>query len=535
MIRFKRAISMTMAVCTMASMVTACGGNSSKSAESTSAAATPKQIVPITVLVHDRGTIPSSEGTLDDNWFTKWVNEQAGKDIGVSVKFVSVPNAQREQVLATRLASGDAPDVSYTYDLPTLSNYSMNGGLTELKDLLDKYGTNIKKKVPSNFIDQVKIDGKLTSIPTMGVATDNATWIRKDWLDKLGLKAPTNIDEFYNVLKQFKEKDPGKVGSKLMPFALPASGDVAMGGIETSILPAFVKDAPSGDKLVQPYYFWPEAKEAVRFLNKLYNEKLMGEFVIDKDQSQFKQKVIKGELGSTVFFSFWPYLTSYGSILDNLQKNIPDANLTATYPWKDTNAKENFYGFFQGGASQSRRYFVPKSSKNPEAAFKYIDWMASDMYIDTVYFGIKEGTDYKVVDGLKQLVDEKSTAHIGWVQPQYYSSEDIFLNDPVKFLKTYSTSGSFNSKYSAQFVNETIAGDKASRFATPVLSGARPANDKYRATLNKKWDSYLVSLVTKTSSNFDAAYDEAISTLKAEGGDEILKETADLYKKQYGK
>ena len=32
--------------------------------------------------------------------------------------------------------------------------------------------------------------------------------IRKDWLDKLGLKVPKTIDEYFNVMKAFTEKDP---------------------------------------------------------------------------------------------------------------------------------------------------------------------------------------------------------------------------------------------------------------------------------------------------------------------------------------
>ena len=30
-------------------------------------------------------------------------------------------------------------------------------------------------------------------------------WINQQWLDNVGLSMPTNADEFYNVLKAFKE------------------------------------------------------------------------------------------------------------------------------------------------------------------------------------------------------------------------------------------------------------------------------------------------------------------------------------------
>ena len=38
--------------------------------------------------------------------------------------------------------------------------------------------------------------------------------IRQDWLDNLGLKAPTNMDEFEAVIKAFTEDDPDGNGQK---------------------------------------------------------------------------------------------------------------------------------------------------------------------------------------------------------------------------------------------------------------------------------------------------------------------------------
>ena len=36
--------------------------------------------------------------------------------------------------------------------------------------------------------------------------------IRQDWLDKLRLKVPTNVDEWYTTLKAFKTRDPNGNG-----------------------------------------------------------------------------------------------------------------------------------------------------------------------------------------------------------------------------------------------------------------------------------------------------------------------------------
>ncbi|MDF2658438.1 MAG: hypothetical protein K0Q94_1229 [Paenibacillus sp.] len=39
-------------------------------------------------------------------------------------------------------------------------------------------------------------------------------YIRKDWLDTLGLKIPTNYEEYLNVLRQFRNNDPDRNGKK---------------------------------------------------------------------------------------------------------------------------------------------------------------------------------------------------------------------------------------------------------------------------------------------------------------------------------
>lgn len=507
-------------------------GCSSKPAANSADNSASKEIVEITALSYDRGSIPSSEGSLEENWFTKWVNDTASKNYGVKVKYVTVPNAQREQKLATLLASGDAPDVSFTYDNNVISNYTSNGGLTDLTSLLDKYAPNLKKNIDQTYLDQVKINNQLTCIPLMTNQTVDATWIRKDWLDKLNLKAPTNIDEFYNVLKQFKQNDPGSLGDKMMPFALPADSIHSFVSVDTSILSAFVKSAPTGEQLVTPYYFWPETKDAVKYLNKLYNEQLMGQFIIDKDGSQIKKKILTGELGATVNFAHYMYHPAYGNIEETMQKDFPNASYTAAYPWKSVDSKDNYYQFFKGGISNSMRFFIPKSSKKPEAAMKFMDFMSTDEYIKTLYYGF-ENTNYKMVNGVPQYVDDASKTHCSWVQPAYQSTLSQNAKDDKNYL-AYGTSV-FNAKFADQYTKESIDGQKAYQYATPFISDAKPSSDKYRADLDKKWDQYLAKMVTGSVADFDKTYEEAMKTLKAEGGDEVTKEALDLYKKHNSK
>ena len=56
-------------------------------------------------------------------------------------------------------------------------------------------------------------------------------WIRQDWLDKLGLEAPTTVDELHDVLTAFKNNDPNGNGQadEIPLFDRSATAETEMG------------------------------------------------------------------------------------------------------------------------------------------------------------------------------------------------------------------------------------------------------------------------------------------------------------------
>jgi putative aldouronate transport system substrate-binding protein len=487
-------------------------------------------LVEITQLAWDRGTIPSAEGTIQDNWWTRYVNQQM-KKVGVKVKFVPIPRAQEALKLPTLLAAGEAPDLCMTYDKVLLDLYIKNGAVNDLTSLYSKYGKNLKKIYSAKDLAVGKYQGKLYSLPVLGRNPAPSTWFRKDWLDKLGLKEPTNIEEFYKTIKAIKEKDPGKVGDRLIPFAIPAEANDPMLLIDSNILPAFVKRPPTGERLVTPYQLWPETKEAFRFLNKLYNEKLLGEFILDKDGSQFKQKVIRGEVGSFLYYGHWPYHSAYGNVLANLQNNIPEAKLAASYPFKAANAKTNFIDFFRD-SKYGMRLFCPKTCKHPDAVMKYLDWWATDAAMVGCRFGI-EGTDYKLIDDIPAPINrEKYSAHVSWIQPQYNAIAQMYINDGPKWLKL--ASQQFEKKYQPEYIKNAVWSGYL-KYAMPELTLPTPVSDKYKAVLDRKWNEAKVKIILGSPSEFDKSYDAALKEYKAGGGEDIAKEAVSVYKQIYKK
>ena len=93
----------------------------------------PDTMTSLTVELFDRANIPESQGTLEDNQWTRWVKEEMQK-LNVDVTFVPVPRGEETTKLNVLLASGTAPDISFTYDRVLFAQYASDGGLTPLDD-----------------------------------------------------------------------------------------------------------------------------------------------------------------------------------------------------------------------------------------------------------------------------------------------------------------------------------------------------------------------------------------------------------------
>lgn len=113
------------------------------------------------------------------------------------------------------LASNDLPDVwmNNWLNFPGGPKRAIDQGyILRLNDIIDKYAPNFKKVLQENpqIAKDIRTDeGDYYAFPFIRSEFDKTyvgPIIRKDWLDELGLPVPETIDEWYTVLKAFKEK-----------------------------------------------------------------------------------------------------------------------------------------------------------------------------------------------------------------------------------------------------------------------------------------------------------------------------------------
>ena len=155
--------------------------------------------------------------TFDENWI---VFKEAFKDTNVKLKSYSSKNLTDEiQAFNLAVSSGSLPDIISLAYPEKLESLGMDGGIIPLNDLIEKHAPNIKsffKKYPRYKMDAVAADGNIYFIPDYydwyAMRAAQGLFIRKDWINKLGLKIPETMEELYDVMIAFKTKDPNQNG-----------------------------------------------------------------------------------------------------------------------------------------------------------------------------------------------------------------------------------------------------------------------------------------------------------------------------------
>jgi len=178
--------------------------------------------VTLTAVRHIGGGITFKEGeTMEDNVHTRWAKEK----LGIDIKYLWTASGP-EDTFTTKLnlalsAGEELPDVipfaggMRTNLMPLLES----GKFADARALFDQYAGPAMRaaydEAPEAWYPYT-IDGQAVAIPILDQQFNSnlLLWVRTDWLKKLGLKAPTTIDEMEAVMDAFVNRDPDGNGKK---------------------------------------------------------------------------------------------------------------------------------------------------------------------------------------------------------------------------------------------------------------------------------------------------------------------------------
>ncbi|UUZ81893.1 extracellular solute-binding protein [Paenibacillus sp. P26] len=341
---------------------------------------------------------PSTPPASDDNVIKRAIEKATNSKM--NIQWVS--NNVYPDKLNITLASGHIPDLTMISDpfSGTFRTMAAQGAFWDITPYIKDY-PNLQNGISKVAWESTKMaDGKNYGIPRARDENDESFLIvRKDWLDKLGLKPPATTEELYAVMKAFAEKDPDGDG-KNDTVGLSTGFDTLTGTFEGIFTGTNGKWKLDGGKLVYTA-FLPEARQAMEFLTKAYKEKLLPEDQLSLKTTQVRD-LFKGNRAGIVIDKTGTGNRVYTT---DLRKIVPSFKDTEFYPLTSIN------GFVPKGSGFNGLLAIPKSV--PEAKMKRIlklldTWMTNEVGA-IQRFGI-EGAHHNVVNGVKVTIPEKLNA-----------------------------------------------------------------------------------------------------------------------------
>ncbi|TDF99510.1 extracellular solute-binding protein [Paenibacillus piri] len=295
------------------------------------------------------------------------------------------------------MASGDLPDMIVQTPITEVLKYAQMGAIIDLNDLIEKNAPNLTalmKKYPNIKKWISTPEGKIYYLPRLYADDEssrpsrinNPLQIRQDWLEKLNLKEPVTTDEWYTVLKAFKEKDPNGNGKMdEIPYSTNGIGFVRNLSRAWDVEDTFY--IPKGSKEIRFGPIEDRFKEALTWINQLYKEGLLDKEFATNDEKAFQSKVSQNLVGS--------YRGLLGGHLrafnETLPKTIPGFKLVGTIPMKGPHGDQREpLGGIVGGAHT----VITKSNKNPAEAVKWLDYFYGPEGSAFLSFGPEEGKTF---------------------------------------------------------------------------------------------------------------------------------------------
>ena len=563
----KRIIALVSATALVATALAGCGKTSEENTQKTAvgeAEGTAKEDLPFskyaeTVTVHLGGSMnPNAKipdgMSYEDNSYTRFLKD----DLNIKVVYDWVASSSDyDEKMNLCIGSGTIPEMMNVnatqyrallkYDMiQPLDQYFEDYASDKLKGFVKSGGEELKKCITNDKGEMMAIPA-----PSMMVGEMNEMWIRQDWLDKLGLEAPRTWDEMVKVAEAFVTQDPdGNGENDTIGILGPGNSDHmnAIGGNQFGLDPLFssFQSYPQywlqgEDGTVEYGSIQPETRDALEKISELYTNKLIDPEMLVRSDS--KEPLLAGKVG--IFFG--PWWCGY---------TVADATLAGAADWHayftPLSEDGNYYTHM---AEPTTQYVVAsKACKNPEAAFKIINYLIRDeqKWVDE---GISSTGELGSSDfyPLYNTYDNADEIEVSYDALTKYLAGEITMDDvdfsthkllksdmeAVKKLKKEPYDDFSLDKWN---LDSDVAKNNLPRLVAILVGDAPSVNEKYvpvynayngqTETMETKWAN-LKKMEEETFSKIVmgkadiSEFDTFVKNWKSQGGDQILKEIND--------
>lgn len=302
-----------------------------------------------------------------------------------------VNNSAYNDKMNIALASGTLPNIMLiTSKSSSVISAARADAFWELKGYMQSY-SNLRLANQTS-LNNISIDNKVYGVPRIRPLGRYGIVYRKDWLNNVGLNEPKTIDDFYQMLKAFTEKDPDKNGKNDTYGLILSMADEPFQIIGSWFGAPNVWGEDSNGQLV-PAHTTPEYREALKFLRKLYSEGLVNKDFSIVNTSRWNDPFVNGEGGCIV--DVMDRANTLASRLDRVGDKESFIDVIGSvsgpngYRTLSTSGNAGFYA-------------IAKSSVKTEAdiqkVLQFMDKINDKKAQDLLYYGI-EGRHYIVENG----------------------------------------------------------------------------------------------------------------------------------------
>ncbi|MCC3356844.1 extracellular solute-binding protein [Bacillus sp. REN16] len=334
---------------------------------------------------------------------------------GIKVEMVKPP-ADYDQKLMASMSSGEK------FDLILLTKNLMDilveqGALTELNDTID--GSKVlsdSSVIPKEEWDLITYeDGKIYGVFNKFEGGTLPT-VRQDWMEKLNLEAPETLDDYYNVLKAFKEQDPDGNG-KDDTYGLSTAGMYDVQGFFSAAGVKYRYEIDEdGNRTI------PIATEAAvpvfEWFAKLYKEGILDPNFATNDTGKMRELFLTDRVGMVTYWDAWVGLFNNIKLTED-----PNTEFVA----KGINAAAGPDGKKMLRRGDPSVWAIPVNADNPDVAEEFLEfWHSEDGNVLST-LGILDH-DFTLTDGKYELTEtgEEHGMDHGVVIPNNTSWENPF-------------------------------------------------------------------------------------------------------------
>lgn len=417
-----RVIAMLTAAVTMAMALAGCGGKTNVSEGETE----------LTYWAPLSANASQTASNLGETEFAKALMEA----VGCNVKYQHPAQGSDAESFNVMVAAGKLPDIieyNWLSAYPGGAEKALDDGIIQEIDL-EKDAPNLAKYVKEHpEIDKyIKTEsGRYFGFPFIRgddyLLTSAGLIVRQDWLDDLNLDKPETIDDWTEMLMQFKEKKNASAPLTLSTGQMNSYG-VFVGSYDTYD-GLYVRDGKVTYGPLDDSY-----KEFLGTMHSWYEKGLLDPDFATADGSSTQSNMLNGVSGAA--------FGSCGSGIGKWMAAAPDDkfNLSGVqYPVINKGDQPQFGQYTSPVAG--RFAVITRDCKDRETALKLLDYAYSEEGHMLFNFGI-EGISYDMVDGYPTYTDKIKNSDEGLsmaaAMAQYTLSQDegAFVQDK-RYMEQY--------------------------------------------------------------------------------------------------